>query len=272
VSEEQAKNMFAQLLNGVEYLHAQSIVHRDLKPENIMIKSRKHRGKYDWPDLKIADFGEAKNLIHDFTCKTMIGTVQTMAPEAFLLKNSRRTHQMDTRSVQASGKRTVSIDGKIADVWALGVILHVIMVMRYPFDSAAEEHATNTNQDPDDENVDNYMIYMHHLGLDAKKEKSEEVTDPFASDVWNERTPKASKGMRELIKGLLTPRVKDRWTLEDARECSWLTPDTDKSSAAAGNIVGVCSSTNEQCINCRKNRKCSPWKTHSWAHSVMMTE
>mmetsp|Transcript_48726 Transcript_48726/g.78516 ORF Transcript_48726/g.78516 Transcript_48726/m.78516 type:complete len:446 (-) Transcript_48726:522-1859(-) len=228
VSEEHAKHMFVQLLNGVEYLHTNSIVHRDLKPENIMIHSRKNR---DWPDLKIADFGEAKKLIQSVTCKTMIGTPQTMAPEAFLLKNSRRTHQMDTRSVLASGNRTVSIDGKIADVWALGVILHVILVMCYPFDSAAETHATTTNQEPKENGVDtksecvlNYRNYMLHLGLEANKDTSAEIVDPFASKVWELRSPKASSKVKEVIRGLLKPRVTERWTLAITRGHSWMPP------------------------------------------------
>lgn len=44
-----ARRFFAQLVDGVEYLHSMGVVHRDIKPENLVF------GRGD--QMKIADFG-----------------------------------------------------------------------------------------------------------------------------------------------------------------------------------------------------------------------
>lgn len=40
VSEDELRNVFAQLLLGVDFMHRNKIVHRDIKPENILIKQK----------------------------------------------------------------------------------------------------------------------------------------------------------------------------------------------------------------------------------------
>lgn len=47
--EDEARTIFHQLIEGVEYMHQAGIAHRDLKPENILID---YDGK-----VKIIDFG-----------------------------------------------------------------------------------------------------------------------------------------------------------------------------------------------------------------------
>jgi serine/threonine protein kinase len=49
LSEDEARTIFHQLIEGVEYMHQIGIAHRDLKPENILID---YNGK-----VKIIDFG-----------------------------------------------------------------------------------------------------------------------------------------------------------------------------------------------------------------------
>lgn len=52
VSEDWAKQFLAEVVNGLEMLHARGVVHRDMKPDNLLIDQRGH--------LKLTDFGLSK--------------------------------------------------------------------------------------------------------------------------------------------------------------------------------------------------------------------
>lgn len=44
LSEAVAARLFAQLVDGIDYLHSVNVCHRDLKPENILLQRMPHRG------------------------------------------------------------------------------------------------------------------------------------------------------------------------------------------------------------------------------------
>lgn len=50
-SEQLARNIFSQLVDGLHYLHSLGIAHRDIKPENLLVDSKFR--------LVIADLGFA---------------------------------------------------------------------------------------------------------------------------------------------------------------------------------------------------------------------
>lgn len=52
LDEKLAKFITAQLILGIEHLHARNVLYRDLKPENILIDADGH--------IRLADFGLAK--------------------------------------------------------------------------------------------------------------------------------------------------------------------------------------------------------------------
>ena len=56
VSEYEAKVIFKQIVEGVNYLHKQNISHRDLKPDNILIEDQTHQTSSDMK-VKLIDFG-----------------------------------------------------------------------------------------------------------------------------------------------------------------------------------------------------------------------
>ena len=98
-TEDEARFYFRHLLEGMEYCHSQGVCHRDLKPENIPLDGS--------GNVKISDFGlsnlysggddEALKLLH-----TTYGTPNYVATEVLA----------DRR-----------YDGRMADVWSMGVIL-----------------------------------------------------------------------------------------------------------------------------------------------------
>ncbi|XP_069823925.1 protein kinase C delta type-like [Dendropsophus ebraccatus] len=64
----------AELVCGIQYLHARGVIHRDLKPENILVAETGH--------VKITDFGLAlENIFGDRKATECAGTKGYMAPE-----------------------------------------------------------------------------------------------------------------------------------------------------------------------------------------------
>jgi WD40 repeat protein len=106
-----AAGLVEVLARGVAEAHRQGIVHRDLKPSNVLMSAD--------GTPKIADFGLAKALNADAgltATDSIMGSPGYMAPE------------------QAEGKaRQV---GPLADVYALGAILYVLLTGRPPFRGA----------------------------------------------------------------------------------------------------------------------------------------
>mmetsp|Transcript_8765 Transcript_8765/g.14781 ORF Transcript_8765/g.14781 Transcript_8765/m.14781 type:complete len:285 (+) Transcript_8765:26-880(+) len=108
IPERIAKWPFLKLLKAIERLHKENICHRDLKLENIMYNKETHK-------LKIIDFGFAAETKKDGIAikhKDACGSVHYVAPEIV----SRNDY-----------------DGKLADVWSLGVILFVLLAGCFPF-------------------------------------------------------------------------------------------------------------------------------------------
>eukprot|EP00929_Paragymnodinium_shiwhaense_P089087 TRINITY_DN4932_c3_g1_i2.p1 TRINITY_DN4932_c3_g1~~TRINITY_DN4932_c3_g1_i2.p1 ORF type:complete len:794 (-),score=202.89 TRINITY_DN4932_c3_g1_i2:215-2596(-) len=117
--EPEARHVFVQIVDGLQYIHSKRVVHRDLKPENILIDHAK--SKPGLLDIKLSDFGEAK-LINDGYTRAMsaVGTAQYWAPEV-------------TES-PASCPDDISkgYDAR-ADLWSLGVVLYVMLMGFYPW-------------------------------------------------------------------------------------------------------------------------------------------
>jgi serine/threonine protein kinase len=96
----------ADILAGLQYLHANDIIHRDIKPSNILLF--KDGDSYR---AKIADFGIAKNINATMASTQLIGTMEYMAPEYF-----------------TTGQVT-----KASDMWSIGVMLVELYSGVHPF-------------------------------------------------------------------------------------------------------------------------------------------
>tara|TARA_B110000208_G_scaffold22115_1_gene28072 strand:- start:20 stop:775 length:756 start_codon:yes stop_codon:yes gene_type:complete len=101
LSDEIAKKIFKQIVDGIEFIHSRHICHRDLKLENILIDN--------YLNIKICDFGYSTS--SKILLNGIVGTPQYSAPEIIL----------------------GNYDGCLLDIWSLGIILYIILVGKYPF-------------------------------------------------------------------------------------------------------------------------------------------
>jgi len=54
IKQDNYREIYEQILDGIEFLHGKGVVHRDIKPNNFLIKNEK---------IKICDFGFSKQII-----------------------------------------------------------------------------------------------------------------------------------------------------------------------------------------------------------------
>lgn len=103
--EDMARFYLADVINAVEFIHANQILHRDLKPENMVVSK-------DTNHLKLIDFGTAKNLADTaLNGPNFVGTPEYMAPET-----------IDNKDVTTA-----------SDLWAVGCILFQLLTGETPF-------------------------------------------------------------------------------------------------------------------------------------------
>ncbi|SCW02753.1 LAFE_0F13520g1_1 [Lachancea fermentati] len=110
LSEEWARQLMAQLVDTVDYMHSKGVIHRDLKPENVLLSQE---GR-----VVITDFGaacKAEKSVDERTA-SFVGTAEYVSPELLL-------HSQCSFS---------------SDVWALGCILFQLMQGTPPFRGETE--------------------------------------------------------------------------------------------------------------------------------------
>lgn len=130
--EECTRFYSAEILDTIDYMHAQGIIHRDLKPENVLLDDNMH--------VKITDFGTAKILkppngtqnepnsavlpgsglpsdsAEDERASSFVGTAEYVSPELLNHKSA----------------------CKASDLWALGCIIYQLLAGRPPFKASNE--------------------------------------------------------------------------------------------------------------------------------------
>ena len=109
-SEGDCANIMKSLLSAVNYLHGKNIVHRDLKPENIMLTKNLSKMKNKKYEIKLIDFGTAKQFEPHQKLNKFIGTSYYIAPE--VLKENYNEK---------------------CDIWSCGVILYILLCGYPPF-------------------------------------------------------------------------------------------------------------------------------------------
>lgn len=110
VSEDIARCLYQQVLDGVRHCHDRLVVHRDLKLDNLLLGCTE--------GVKIIDFGFAAQVAsREAKLKAFCGTPSYMAPEI----------------VRGEG-----YSGFATDVWALGVVVFALLAGSLPFAGRTE--------------------------------------------------------------------------------------------------------------------------------------
>ncbi|KAG0301755.1 hypothetical protein BGZ98_008078 [Dissophora globulifera] len=173
-TDAECRDVFQQIVLGIEYLHEHDIIHRDIKPDNLL---RSVDGT-----IKIVDFGVSEMFSKkgdDLTKKTA-GSPAFMAPEL-----CRHDHG--------------EVSGRATDVWSMGVTLYCIRYGRLPFRhwSPLDLQKQIREDDPEDiaeEKDARFKNVMRHL---LEKDPSKRITiDELRNDPWltdNGREPLLSK-------------------------------------------------------------------------------
>ncbi|KAJ6923524.1 hypothetical protein NC652_016987 [Populus alba x Populus x berolinensis] len=105
LNESEARTIFHQLIDAVDYCHTRGVYHRDLKPENLLLDSK--------GNLKVSDFGLSAFHKPASMLTTACGSPCYVAPELIANKG---------------------YHGAAADVWSCGIILFELLSGYLPFD------------------------------------------------------------------------------------------------------------------------------------------
>ncbi|KAI9022141.1 kinase-like domain-containing protein [Phycomyces nitens] len=109
LSEPIARHVFVQVVNAVTYLSQQGIYHCDIKDENILID--------DHFDIKLVDFGSACRIHRHELLSQFNGTIAFASPEILM---------------------GYEYHPEPAEIWSLGILLHIILSGEPPFHTAKE--------------------------------------------------------------------------------------------------------------------------------------
>ena len=128
LSQDKAACIVRQVLSAIKYMHNEGgvnecipgdceIIHRDLKLENILLSQESSGDPY--PEIRLIDFGTARNLKKDYQHHELIGTPNYMAPEVLHSNKNAKPPRYY---------------GSKCDMWSMGVICYALLCGRLPLD------------------------------------------------------------------------------------------------------------------------------------------
>ena len=127
LSEDEARHIFHQIIDAIDYMHQMGICHRDLKPENILFDST-------YTNIKIIDFG-LSNLY--YTNLNPFNDTQSSYEEC-----DRDLLETPCGSPGYAPPEMVlgfSYNGLLTDIWSSGIILYAMLCGSFPFDDDSEQ-------------------------------------------------------------------------------------------------------------------------------------
>ncbi|KAF9435336.1 hypothetical protein BGZ76_006487 [Entomortierella beljakovae] len=195
---------FAQLINGVAYLHSMGVVHRDLKPENLLLTAD--------GCLKIADFGNSEVFRMPWEKKvrssaSIRGSGPFIAPEEFTTK---------------------SFDGRKVDMWSCGIIYMCMRLGRYNWAEASK----------DDPHWDSFLYKIEKWNQPQGTQPAEHSSDKTSDHSPHQHHPKFinlaaieatthtaldwPEHISEVIDHLMEPNPRNRWQVIRVLDSDWM--------------------------------------------------
>ena len=156
--EPLAALIFQQIATAVSVCHSYGIAHRDLKPENVLVDK--------FPHVKVSDFGLCGYLTKEIMMQTFCGSPCFCSPECLC---------------------RIPYDGRLSDVWSLGVILFFMVTGSHPWSTS------------------NTSVMLHQI-----------LKGDYCIP------PTVSPDLRELITGMLQVNPQNRFDMNKVLEHRWL--------------------------------------------------
>jgi len=140
MQEKEAKKIFAQLIDALQYTHKMGFAHHDIKLENIMLTEKESA-------VRLIDYGLCEKISPGQMSRSYCGSHDYVSPEVL--------------------KRTPYCPFK-ADVWSLGTVLYIMLYAELPFGFQSRAEAIAHGQShPHVEFADHRNPY-HEVSAEAK--------------------------------------------------------------------------------------------------------
>ncbi|KAH7907633.1 kinase-like protein [Hygrophoropsis aurantiaca] len=123
LSAEEVRSLFADVTEGLGFLHDKAILHLDLKPGNVLLTW--DEGELI-PRAMLSDFGTSRDMLQSNRARSgNTGTLEYASPESLPSPQTGLLRQVDSK----------------ADMWSLGMILYKMLFFRLPYRWASEGEA-----------------------------------------------------------------------------------------------------------------------------------